>query len=63
MGAKIFHSSVWALVRRQHGVVTGYGRWPRGGPIQLSVPTHIRRNRPGLTLLILVAVVYAMGAN
>jgi very-short-patch-repair endonuclease len=115
MGAKIFHSSVWALVRRQHGVVsraqllalglsakairhrlengrlhgvwpgvyavgrpelTRYGRWmaavlasgpdavlshqsaaelweirqPRGGPIQLSVPTHIRRNRPGLTL-------------
>jgi very-short-patch-repair endonuclease len=115
MGAKILHSSVWSLVRRQHGVVTReqllaaglsskairhrlergrlhtvwpgvyaagrpeltrYGRWmaavlscgpeavlshqsagelweirqPRNGPIQVSVPKHVNRQRPGLTL-------------
>ena len=115
MGAKILHSSVWAVVRQQHGAITReqlralglgpdavkhrvakgklhpvargvyavgrpeltrYGLWmaavlscgpeavlshqsaaelceirtPRPGPIQLSVPKHVNRNRPGLTL-------------
>jgi very-short-patch-repair endonuclease len=115
MDPQNFHSSVWALVRRQHGVIsrqqlracglradaikhrvakgklrpvargvyavgrpelTRYGLWMaavlscgpeavlshqsaaelweirtlKRGPIQVSVPIHVRRNRPGLTL-------------